>query len=351
MYNFQKRIHYRGDLKPFLKQVCQDFHIGEYGSCKIVPIGYEDFNLFLKTKRGRYFVKIFASFRNKNECSRYVEIMDSVLKAGISYPRLYKSNQDHLYEISNNSQTDRLCVMEFIDGQNFYQLQTTPTVKEMRFIIKQAALVNKIDIRPSLVYDQWAITNFPKEYKKKGQYLNKEDKNLIEPLVDVFNSLSVENLPHCFVHGDITKTNTMKSVNGDIYILDFAVANYYPRIQELAVILCDLFFNPKGFGSFPKNYDLALSEYQKYITLTADEIKKLSKEKIVKYFDGRVPGALKKYLLLFAAGFIIASPLPDEIGVSLMAASKIISLRVFSIISYLLNTSGIFLIMVIGNTI
>ena len=275
MYNFQKRIHYRGDLKPFLKQVCQDFHIGEYGSCKIVPIGYEDFNLFLKTKRGRYFVKIFASFRNKNECSRYVEIMDSVLKAGISYPRLYKSNQDHLYEISNNSQTDRLCVMEFIDGQNFYQLQTTPTVKEMRFIIKQAALVNKIDIRPSLVYDQWAITNFPKEYKKKGQYLNKEDKNLIEPLVDVFNSLSVENLPHCFVHGDITKTNTMKSVNGDIYILDFAVANYYPRIQELAVILCDLFFNPKGCGSFPKNYDLALSEYQKYITLTADEIKKL----------------------------------------------------------------------------
>ena len=83
----------------------------------------------------------------------------------------------------------------------------------------------------------------------------------------------------------------------------------------------------------------------------SDEIKKLSKEKIVKYFDGRVPGALKKYLLLFAAGFIIASPLPDEIGVSLMAASKIISPKVFSIISYLLNTSGIFLIMVIGNTI
>ena len=83
----------------------------------------------------------------------------------------------------------------------------------------------------------------------------------------------------------------------------------------------------------------------------SDEIKKLSKEKIVKYFDGRLPKVLKKYLLLFAAGFIIASPFPDEIGVSLMAASKIISPKVFSIISYLLNTSGIFLIMVIGNTI
>src|SRR3989344_2349409 len=76
----------------------------------------------------------------------------------------------------------------------------------------------------------------------------------------------------------------------------------------------------------------------------SDEIKKLSREKIVKYFDGRLPGVLKKYLLLFAAGFIIASPFPDEIGVSLMAASKIISPKVFSIISYLLNTSGIFLI-------
>lgn len=73
------------------------------------------------------------------------------------------------------------------------------------------------------------------------------------------------------------KLNTMKSTNGDIYILDFAVANYYPRIQELAVILCDLFFDPKNPNEFPKNYNLAINEYQNYISFTSDELEKLPK--------------------------------------------------------------------------
>ena len=81
----------------------------------------------------------------------------------------------------------------------------------------------------------------------------------------------------------------------------------------------------------------------------SDEIKKLSKEKIVKYFDGRLPRVLKKYLLLFAAGFIIASPFPDEIGVTLLAGTTKISTKIFSVLSYLLNTAGIFVILIIGN--
>jgi len=275
MNDFQKRINYQGNLKPLLQQACKDFSIGEYKNYEIVPIGYEDFNLAVITDKGKYFVKIFGSFRSKDECDRYVEIMESVIKAGVSHPPLFKSNQGYLYGLSNNNLTDRLCVMQYIDGKIFYEFQTIPTEEEKCFIIKQAALINKIGIKPPMVYDQWAITNFLKEYKKKAKYLNKEDKSLIEPMVGVYNSLSIDDLPHCFVHGDIIKTNTMKSTNGDIYILDFAVANYYPRLQELAVILCDLFFDPQNLNEFLENYDLAVNEYQKYITLTSDELKKL----------------------------------------------------------------------------
>ncbi len=277
MNNFQKRINYQGDLESFLQRLCRDFNIGEYNTHEIVTIGYEDFNLFVVTNKDKYFVKIFGSFRSKDECNRYVGIMESALKAGVAHPSLFKSNRGYLYELLNNNQTDRLCVMQYIDGKIFYELQTTPNIEEKRFIIKQAALINKISIKPSMVYDQWAITNFLKEYEKKSQYLNGEDKKLIEPMVEVYNSLSIDGLPHCFVHGDITKTNTMKSANGDIYILDFAVANYYPRIQELAVILCDLFFDAKNPNEFPKIYDLALNEYQNYISLTTDELRKLPK--------------------------------------------------------------------------
>ena len=83
----------------------------------------------------------------------------------------------------------------------------------------------------------------------------------------------------------------------------------------------------------------------------ADEIKKLSREKIVKYFNGRLPGKLKEYFLPVVAGFVIASPLPDEVGVTMLAASKVISTKLFTIVSYVLNTAGIFVILVIGNLI
>ena len=81
-----------------------------------------------------------------------------------------------------------------------------------------------------------------------------------------------------------------------------------------------------------------------------DEIKEISNEKPVKKLRHMIHGHLKKYLLPVLAGFIIASPLPDEIGVCLLAASKI-SPRVFSLLSYLLNTLGIIAILAIGSTI
>lgn len=65
----------------------------------------------------------------------------------------------------------------------------------------------------------------------------------------------------------------------------------------------------------------------------------------------RAPNPLKKYLIVILAGFIIASPLPDEIGVSLLASSGIISMKKFSVISYVLNTLGIFAILFIGSSI
>ena len=82
-----------------------------------------------------------------------------------------------------------------------------------------------------------------------------------------------------------------------------------------------------------------------------DEIYKFSNEKLVKYLNHKTPNFFKKYLTPVIAGFIIASPLPDEIGVSLLAVSKNISMKIFSIVSYMLNTAGIFVILFIGNAI
>lgn len=79
-----------------------------------------------------------------------------------------------------------------------------------------------------------------------------------------------------------------------------------------------------------------------------DEMKKLSREKFVKEMNKRTPKKVKKYLLLIVAGFIITSPLPDEIGVTLLAASQTVSKKIFALLSFVLNTCGIFVILLIG---
>jgi len=80
----------------------------------------------------------------------------------------------------------------------------------------------------------------------------------------------------------------------------------------------------------------------------ADEIERLSHEKIFKKFNGNIPISIKKYLIPVFAGFIIASPLPDEVGITLLAAYRHVSIQFFTLISYVLNTIGIFFVLYVG---
>lgn len=82
-----------------------------------------------------------------------------------------------------------------------------------------------------------------------------------------------------------------------------------------------------------------------------DEVRKLYRERLVMYVNGKTPNLIKRYLLPVVAGFIIASPLPDEIGVTMLAASRSISVKIFSVISYVLNTAGIFAVLIIGSAL
>ena len=83
-----------------------------------------------------------------------------------------------------------------------------------------------------------------------------------------------------------------------------------------------------------------------------DEIKKLKKEKIVKYFrknETKVFSNYAKYIAPAFAGFLIASPLPTEIGVSILAGIRRIPTKKFIVVAYTLHTLGILTILVIGN--
>jgi len=82
-----------------------------------------------------------------------------------------------------------------------------------------------------------------------------------------------------------------------------------------------------------------------------DEFKQLSKSPPFKVISNLIEKDLSKkikiYLLYAMAGIIIASPLPDEVGVSLLAGLTTIRIEKLAIISFLMNTLGIFILLMI----
>lgn len=85
-----------------------------------------------------------------------------------------------------------------------------------------------------------------------------------------------------------------------------------------------------------------------------DEIDKLKKEKLIKILakNGKhIFGRYYKLILPVFAGFLIASPLPTEIGVTILASTKNISVKKFMIMAYILHSFGIFIVLTIGHLI
>jgi hypothetical protein len=57
------------------------------------------------------------------------------------------------------------------------------------------------------------------------------------------------------------------------------------------------------------------------------------------------PERFREYLLWSVGGLLIASPLPDEIGVMLLSSITEIDSRRFGLLCFALNAAGIFLIL------
>lgn len=274
---FQKRIGYLGDLKPLLSKVCASYQIGDYLTHSVILMGYEDLNLIVETSRQKFFVKIFAKFRDGENCQRLIDIIIAARHVGVDQPEIYPSyDGKFLYKTDINGTPIRLCVMQYINGKTFYESESKPNEKEAKAIIEDAVKINSIYLKPSFVYDSWAIVNFLKEYGQKKQYLEENEKLIMDKLAEEFSSLSIQDLPHCFVHGDLIKTNIMRDNDTDhLYILDYSVANLYPRIQEIAVLLCDFLFDKDNLSDFGKVYEMTINEYQKHDKLEEVELKTL----------------------------------------------------------------------------
>lgn len=269
---FKERINLNTNLRDISNEICKRYNLGNCLSETIILVGYEDFNYILETTKGKYCVKIFNKERTDKDCKNYVDRIELASDLNINVPKLHKYKNDGECDIIIENIKYRLCVFDYIDGESFFDLGITPNDDEIKEIIRQMANIHTATLKSDFIYDKWAIINFPQEMQDKGNYLKIEDKQKLEDLLNKFLAIDMSKLPSAFVHGDIISTNVMKDADNKLWIIDFAVSNYLPRIIDLAVSSCNLCLEAEDKEKTIQKTRMIIEEYQKYNKLTDYEI-------------------------------------------------------------------------------
>jgi Ser/Thr protein kinase RdoA (MazF antagonist) len=267
---YTSRIDYPHDLVLLLPEVAQAYDLGVYRTHHVIPVGYEDLNLQLVTSQGVYFVKLFARTRTAPDVNRYVGTIEAVLAAGIRHPQLLAdTNGNHLRQLADGKVS--LVVMEWIEGESYWDAGLKPSGSETAELLKIAASINRLCYRPEFSYDSWAVNNFAREYQQHEPHLSGNDKPLVAAALEAFMVVDHARLPHGLVHGDLISTNVLRTAKG-LCVIDFSVANYLPRIQEIAVLMSDLLFDAASEDRTQMNLAHALEVYQTYLKLESEEL-------------------------------------------------------------------------------
>jgi uncharacterized membrane protein YdjX (TVP38/TMEM64 family) len=151
-------------------------------------------------------------------------------------------------------------------------------------------------------------------------------------------------------------TNLGDSVNLGIFIAGmlfafgftapFAVA-FFVAVAPYTNLVDAAFIG--GFGALIA--DLVIFEVIRFSLM--DEFQRIRGYHLFRTFDKAykrsVPFRLRTYITVVLAGIIIASPLPDEIGVTMLAGFTEIKRSTFAIISFLLNSLGIAIVLFLGS--
>lgn len=253
------RINYGGDLATLTAEISQAYQLGEVRRSKPITTGYEDLNIKLTTEKGNFLAKVLSSERTPEDAKRYADIIGVVTEAGINHPEpLISPQKGILYQQDGVS----LMLFKFVEGKTFFELNRGPSAEERLEIIEQAAKINSIEYNPPFYDDSWSVTNIHTMFAKVEQFLVDNDKILLAEVLRRYDTVPT-NLPHAFVHGDIITTNVVKGDDDKMYILDFSVANWYPRIQELAVIASSLL---SGMN-LSERCQLLVEDYEKFSSL------------------------------------------------------------------------------------
>lgn len=239
-----ERVGYTGDGQPLIADITEAFDLGVPVDSNVIEVGYEDCNVRVETAAGQFLVKAFNSLREPKEIDRYIGVMKAAIEGGVHHPALHTHTNGEV--LFTHPSGVSLVVIDFIEGKTFFEFGGAPNSEQLGMVMDEVVKIHGLGIRPPQILDSWAVQHIREMYETVEEFLDIESTELIQDTMDRFDSIEIDWLEHCFIHGDIISTNTLRGSDGKIWILDFAVADIYPKIQELAVIAGNLMQNSKS---------------------------------------------------------------------------------------------------------
>jgi Ser/Thr protein kinase RdoA (MazF antagonist) len=224
-------------LPELVAHVAADYQLGDVDDWSVLATGYEDCNIDLRAQRARVVIKVFAAGRPAGIAARTAGLIDAVRQAGVRHPRLHADaagGQVHSYD------GHWLLVMDFAPGRTFYDLGRPPDRAELARVVEQAARIHSCPARPEPVFDSWAIDNLVPLAGQVGDLLDARQRRLVDGAISAMAEVDFWSLPVTLIHADLTAGNVLLGPGGEVTVLDFALANRWPRLQELAVIAASL---------------------------------------------------------------------------------------------------------------
>lgn len=219
----------------------------------------------MSTTSGHYVVKVFSTARTVAGTLRYGQVIDAALAAGVAHPPLRRPGL-----LMHPDSGNHLVVMDLVDGVSFLDLQQYPNDDELAMVLEQARRIHRIADSFPAQHDWWAIPNIARLSAEVSPLLTDPwERELVGRAIARWQAVDVDTLPHVLVHGDLTKANVLRARNGGVAILDFAVANYYPRVHELAMVATNLLHGHPA--TVPERIELLAALYDPGHPLTPRE--------------------------------------------------------------------------------
>jgi Ser/Thr protein kinase RdoA (MazF antagonist) len=230
-------------LPALVGHVAADYRLGQVDDWSVLATGYEDCNIDLRAEHGRVVVKVFAAGRPDGIAQRTADVIAAVRQAGARHPRLHADAAGRLVHRYDGHQ---LLVMGFAAGRTYYDLGRPPDQAELARVVEQAVRIHACDLRPEPVFDSWAIANLTPLAGQVGDLLDARQRRLVDGAIAAMARVDFWSLPVTLIHADLTAGNVLLGPDGAVTVLDLALANRWPRLQELAVIAASLLHGAPG---------------------------------------------------------------------------------------------------------